>query len=92
MSKTKINKVEEKASEVKEEKKVKKVAVVKVRGKKYKEVKAKIDGLKLYKIDQAIELLKVSSNTKFDQTLELHIVVKKQGLSVNVNLPHSGGK
>lgn len=67
--------------------------VVKVRGKKYKEAKAKIDNAKLYKVDEAISLLKTNAtNTKFDQTLELHLIVKKVGVSANVTLPHSGGK
>ncbi len=90
--KTKITKTEEKANEVAEVKKVKKVIVEKVRGKKYKEAKAKITISKNYTLDEAIKLLKDLNNTKFDQTLELHLIVKKAGLSVNVNLPYSGGK
>lgn len=74
------------------EKKVKKEVVVKVRGKKYKEVKAKFDTSKLYNPDEAIKLLKDVKNRKFDETLELHIVVKKVGLNVSANLPFSSGK
>src|SRR5260221_3896140 len=91
MAKTKQNKVEVKSEEV-VEKKVKREAVVKIRSKKYKEAKAKIDSTKNYRLDEAIKLLKELNNTKFDQTFELHLIVKKQGLSVNVALPHSGGK
>ena len=91
MAKTKQNKVEVKSEEV-VEKKVKRETVVKIRSKKYKEAKAKIDSSKNYKLDEAIKLLKELNNTKFDQTFELHLIVKKQGLSVNVALPHSGGK
>jgi len=36
--------------------------------------------------------LKTINNTKFDQTFELHLIVKKQGLSVNIALPFSSGK
>ncbi len=67
--------------------------IEKIRGKKYKETKSKIDSTKNYKMDEAIRFLKEASDiAKFDQTLELHIIVKKVGLSVNVKLPHSGGK
>jgi large subunit ribosomal protein L1 len=66
--------------------------IEKIRGTNYKNTKSQIESGKYYKFGEAIELLKKNSNTKFDQTLELHMVTKKQGLSVNVNLPHSGGK
>lgn len=62
------------------------------KGKKYLKVKANIDAKKLYPVAEAIKMLRDMSYTKFDQTLELHLIVKKQGLSVNVTLPHSGGK
>ncbi len=91
MAKTKQNKVEVKSEEV-VEKKVKRETVVKIRSKKYKEAKAKIDSSKNYKLDEAIKLLKELNNTKFDQTFELHLIVKKQGLSVNIALPFSSGK
>lgn len=62
------------------------------KGKKYLKAKANIDSKKLYPVAEAIKMLRDMSYTKFDQTVELHLVVKKQGLSVNVTLPHSGGK
>ena len=55
--------------------------VEKVRGKKYVSAKAKIDREKLYKIADAIKLVKESSFSKFDGTMELHLVVKKTGIS-----------
>lgn len=64
----------------------------KVRGKKYQELKSKVDHNKLYQIDEAIKLVKETSYSKFDGTVELHLVVKKTGLTTNVNLPHSSGK
>ncbi len=78
--------------EEKREKQEKKQKAEKVRGKKYKEAKAKIDTTKLYTLPEAIKLIKDMAKTKFDQTLELHLIVKKTGMSVNVNLPYSGGK
>lgn len=64
----------------------------KVRSKNYKTAKSKFDNSKTYKVDEAIKILKSASFTKFDSTLELHLGVKKTGLSVNVSLPHSTGK
>ncbi len=60
--------------------------------KHYNEAKAKVEVAKLYKLEDAIKKLRDISYTKFDQTLELHLVVRKAGLSVNVTLPHSSGK
>lgn len=64
----------------------------KVRGKKYLQSKSKIDRNKLYSIADAIKLVKESSYSKFDGTMELHLVVKKTGTSAQVTLPHSAGK
>ncbi|OGM30904.1 hypothetical protein A2630_02745 [Candidatus Woesebacteria bacterium RIFCSPHIGHO2_01_FULL_44_10] len=64
----------------------------KARSKKYKEAKAKIDKSKLYSLEEAVKLVKSTSYSKFDGTVELHLTVKKEGLSVQVSLPHSTGK
>jgi large subunit ribosomal protein L1 len=64
----------------------------KVRGKKYKEAKAKIDRTKLYKLEDAIKLVKETSFSKFDGTMELHILVKKDSFATNVEMPFSVGK
>ena len=45
------------------------------RGKKYKEVSKLVDKTKTYNIEEAIELIKKVSYTKFDGTVELHIVL-----------------
>lgn len=74
-----------------EEEKGKKKAPKK-RSPKYKESKAKFDPEKLFKTKEAIKLVKETSYTKFDGTVELHLVVKKQGISANITLPHSAGK
>lgn len=73
-----------------EEKKAKKEP--RVRGKKYNQVKAKIDRNKSYSLKEAIKLVKETSYSKFDGSVELHLVVKKVGLSANVTLPHSAGR
>ena len=64
----------------------------KVRGKKYKENKAQVDRNKFYSLLDAISLIKKISYSKFDGTVELHLVTKKAGISANVTLPHSTGK
>ena len=63
----------------------------KVRSKKWQAAKAKIDAQKFYPIDKAISLIKETSYSNFDGTMELHLVTKKEGLSVQVTLPHSTG-
>ncbi len=75
--------------ETTEESKQKKI---RVRGKNYKNAKSKTDSIKLYPIQDAIKLIKSLSYAKFDETYELHIIVKKQGLNLNLNLPHPFGK
>jgi large subunit ribosomal protein L1 len=74
------------------EKKEEKVKPPKVRGKKYKEAKAKIDKNKLYPLSEAVKLVKETSYSSFNGSVELHLVVKKQGLSAKVALPYSTGK
>ena len=64
----------------------------KVRSKKYNENKAKVDRNKSYPVKEAIKLVKETSYSKFDGSVELHIVIKKLGLSASVTLPHSAGK
>lgn len=68
------------------------VVSVKTRGKKYQEAKAKIKAGDKYKILEAIKLIKETSYSKFDGTMELHIVVKKTGTNLQVTLPFSAGK
>jgi len=63
-----------------------------VRSKKYNEVKTKVDRNKSYSVKEAIKLVKETSYTKFDGSVELHMVIKKIGLSVQVSLPYSGGR
>jgi len=66
--------------------------VERVRGKKYIEVKGKIDHEKFYKSSDAVAIAKKTSYSKFEGTLELHLIVKKAGISVSVTLPHQAGK
>lgn len=71
---------------------VTKEIVEKVRGKKYLESKGKVSRTTLYKLEDAIKAIKESTYSKFDGTMELHLVVKKTGVNVQTTLPYSTGK
>lgn len=66
--------------------------VEKVRGKKYLESKSKVSKSTLYKLEDATKAVKESTYSKFDGTMELHLVVKKNGVNQQVTLPYSTGK
>ena len=74
------------------EKSNKKKIVEKIRSEKYKQAKAKFDNVKTYPILDAIKFIKDASYSKFDGTMELHLIVKKVGMSVQVALPHQAGR
>ena len=63
-----------------------------VRSKRYQEVKTKVDRNKSYPAKEAILLVKETSYSRFDGSVELHLVIKKPGLSASVTLPYSGGR
>lgn len=88
----KEEKIEEPKNETQETSKVKKEIVEKQRGKKYLEAKTKINKSNSYKLLDAIKLVKETSYSKFDGTMEMHLVVKKTGVNLNVTLPFSTGK
>lgn len=66
--------------------------VERVRGKKYLQSKSKIDKSKTYSFAEALKLVKNSSYSKFDGTMEVHFVVRKTGLNIQATLPYSSGK
>lgn len=65
---------------------------VKARGKKYLLAKANINKNEVYNLPQAIALIKQISYSKFDSTLELHVVLKKSGFTTTTSFPHPFGK
>lgn len=77
-----------------EKKKTEKVP--KFRSKKYLVARSAIDRNKLYPIDEAIELVKKTSYSKFPGSVELHIRLepakKKEAVRGLVQLPHGTGK
>ena len=96
----KAKKLIEKEPEKEEEnKKVKKARKARKRGQKFLLAKREIDKntteknkLKLILLQDAIALLKKTSYTKFDETVEIHIKVIKEGLRGEVDLPNPTGK
>lgn len=72
---------------------------VKYRSKKYKVVAGMVDKTKLYPLADAVALVKKTSLTKFDGTVELHINLNPMSLGStkgdyrgSVSLPHGTGK
>ena len=67
-------------------------------GKKYVEASKNVDKTKVYNLEDAIKLVKTTSTTKFDSTVEvalkLNIDSKKtdQQLKGSLSLPHGTGK
>lgn len=79
----------------------KKIIKIKIRSKRYQEVIKMVEKNKLYPLLDAISLVKQTSLTKFDGTVELHINLNPLALSekgdktdfrTTINLPHGTGK
>lgn len=64
----------------------------KVRSKKFVATRAQVDKTKEYDTFAAVEMIKKLSYSKFDGSVEAHLVVRKAGSSFNLSLPHSTGK
>jgi large subunit ribosomal protein L1 len=85
-------KPDQKVEEVKETKTAAPKKVQKERSEKYKAARAMVDKTKKYSVAEAIKLIKKMSYTKFDGSLEAHLVVKEAGISAKVDFPHTTGK
>ncbi len=64
----------------------------KIRSKKYVSKNSQVDKTIKYELNKAVEMVKKLSYTKFDGTVEAHLIVKEAGISANVSFPHSTGK
>ncbi len=79
-------------------KKAKKAKKIRVRSKAYVEKSSLVDKTKLYPLAEAISLVKRTSLTKFDGTVEIHISLNaatlgdKKDFRGSVSLPHGTGK
>jgi len=92
-----IKKKEEKLAEetkVKTKKVVKKKAPVKakIRGKKYQQARKKVDRNQVYTPLKAIKLAQETSISKFDGSIEVHLVIMETGLKGEVQFPYPTGK
>ncbi len=82
------------AEEAKTKETVKKKASVKTKtkGKKYLAARKKIDRNKAYPLTKAIKLAQETSITKFNGSVDVHLVVKEKGLRGEIQFPHPTGK
>lgn len=74
-----------------EEKKARK-SRARARGKKYQKAKEAVDKSKTYSTSEAIKFLKKIKYTAFDESVELHLNVVKEGLRGEVQMPYKTGK
>lgn len=67
-------------------------------GKRYREIARVVDRLKLYNLDEAVQLLKKTATAKFDETVGLAARLgvdprhAEQNIRGTVGLPHGTGK
>ena len=84
------------AAETKVEAKKVKVGKAKHRSSKYKKAFEQVDRNKFYSFDEALELVKKTSYSKFDGSIEVHIGLEKvkKGDTVRglIQFPHQAGK
>lgn len=73
-------------------KKDKKQRPPRVRGKKYLAVRSKVDPNTRYPVDEAVKLVKETSISRFPGSVEAHLVLGKEGVNTQVELPFSTGK
>ncbi|HUV43163.1 MAG TPA: hypothetical protein VMY36_04680 [Patescibacteria group bacterium] len=83
-----------KETKTKSKKAVKKkvTSKTKVRGKKYQEARKKVDRKRLYSLPEAIKLAQETSISKFNGSIEVHLVVKETGLKGGIKFPYPTGK
>jgi len=81
----------EKAKES-EEAKTRQLDPLRLRGKQYRTKVALVERQKQYSLEEAIELVKQTTLTKFDSAVELHIKVKGENVRGVVVLPNGNGK
>jgi large subunit ribosomal protein L1 len=93
-----VDKVEEGEQPETTKEKEKKPAKAKSRSKRYKDLRGMVDKNKWYPLADAVKLIKKTSKTKFDGTVEIHLNLNPQMLGDKkdvrgtVNLPHGNGK
>lgn len=73
-------------------KKAQKPGKEKPRSKKYQEIIKDLDKTKTYSLNEAVDLVKKLSYTKFEATLEAHINTAQTGIRGLVSLPYASGR
>ncbi len=68
------------------------VKTIRTRSEAYKKAKMQINADHVYPLADGLRLLREVSLTKFDPTVELHIVIKSGTVSQTVDMPYSTGK
>lgn len=66
--------------------------VVRTRSQKYVAARSRVDRTKTYSIDDAVNLVKKTSYSKFAGTITAHVNLLRDLTSVDINFPHSTGK
>lgn len=74
------------------EKKASKKEDGKQHGKKYLAARTKVDPQKAYPPEEAAKLAKETSISRFNGSVELHLVLNKENLNTTLELPYSTGK
>lgn len=62
------------------------------RSTRYTHVRALVDKTKVYPLTQALDLVRKTSLTRFDATVEMHINTEELGIRGSVTLPYGTGK
>jgi len=89
----------ERGEEAEKEKKPKRKAVKKkaepvtrVRSKRCQKVAKLVDPVKVYKLEEAVELVKKTSGVSFDESVEVHMNVTEKGVKTSLTFPYFTGK
>lgn len=90
--KTEALKEETREETPKTEKKSKEKETKRTRSRRYNKARTFVDKTKLLNVKDAIDLVKKTSYTKFDGSVETHINTLERGIKVNLTFPHSTGK
>jgi len=85
-------KTENQAKKLKKSKASVKKGKAKYRSAKYKEAAEKVEKSKKYSLNEAVDLAKSTSYTKFDGSLELHLNTNAKNVRGLVSLPFASGK
>lgn len=93
---TVVEGVPEKAAEEDKFKSKKKTGTVKTepkkRGARYLRAQSKINPAKSYPLNEAVKLIKETSFSRFPGSVEFHLILAKDKLNTQVELPYSAGK